>query len=42
MPDWLRTVDWALLRAQKQWLLAQPESAEAQGLVGLLDAIHVS
>jgi hypothetical protein len=35
------TLDWALLASQKQWLLEQaPHSAEAAGLVELLDAIQ--
>jgi hypothetical protein len=36
----LISINWALLREQKTWLLNQPVCAEADGLVNLIDALQ--
>lgn len=35
----LETIDWALLRTQKEWLLRQ-SAPEADGLINLIDCIQ--
>jgi len=36
----LISINWALLREQKTWLMNQPVCAEADGLVNLIDALQ--
>lgn len=38
-PEFVHSIDWALLRKQKSWLLQQ-NSEEAQGLLALVDAVQ--
>lgn len=40
MLEIVQRIDWRLLREQKQWLLNQGDTPEAQGLVELLDAFQ--
>ena len=41
IPEFIFSIDWALLRRQKSWLLQQdPDCAEAQGLLALVDAVQ--
>ena len=35
----IESIDWSLLRSQKQWLLAQ-DSPYADGLIALLDTLQ--
>ena len=39
--DLINSIDWELLRTQKQWLLKRPESNKiAAGLVNLIDSLQ--
>lgn len=39
MTDFLKTINWKLLREQKLWLMRQP-GGDAEGLLGLIDALQ--
>jgi len=40
MEEFLKRIDWALLRKQKSWLIERNASREAQGLINFLDSFQ--